>query len=173
MPWYSPNEATLESIRDQFSSYDKAIQSAQDAYDATERSADATIQGYQDILDAEQFQQNGDTQTELDKLADSIAECTVKAPKSGMITSLNVSEGSYPTAEALMTIEDSSALKITVQINEADILNVHEGTARYRQELMLPVIKSLEAEVSRVVNIYNNTAMHKRFRRCCFRRLFC
>ena len=150
-------EATLESIRDQFSSYEKAIQSAQDAYDSAARSADAAIQSYQDILDAEQFQQSGDTQTELDKLADSIAECTVKAPKSGMITSLNVSEGSYPTAEALMTIEDSSALKITVQINEGDILNVHEGQPAV-VKTNATGDKEFEAEVSRVVNIYNTNA---------------
>ena len=148
-------EASLEAVRDQFSTYDKAIQSAEDAYAAAERSADASIQNYQDILDAEQFQQDHTSQTELDKLADSIAQCTVIAPKSGIITALNIAEGSIPTTDALMTIEDTDALKIKVQINEADILTVKEG---------MPAIvktsdtgdKEFEASVTRVINIYDS-----------------
>ncbi len=147
-------EAALEAIRDQLSSYDKSVQSAQDAYAAAERAADAAIQSYQDILDAEQYQQNSDTQSQIDKLAESIAECTVTAPKSGIITSLNVSEGSIPTADALMTIEDSSALKITVQINEADILSIHEGQPAI-VKTNATGDQEFEATVSRVVNIYN------------------
>ncbi|MDE5884253.1 MAG: efflux RND transporter periplasmic adaptor subunit [Oscillospiraceae bacterium] len=150
-------ESSLEAIRDQLDTYDKAVQSALDAYDATERSANITIQNYQDILDAEQFQQNSDSGTELQKLADSIAECTVTAPKSGVITSLNIAQGSIPTTDALMTIEDTDSLKITVQINEADILKIQEG--------MPAVVKTsatgdqeFDATVSRVVNIYNNSA---------------
>lgn len=147
-------ESSLEAIRDQLSTYDNAVQSAQDAYAAAERSADMTIQNYQDILDAEQFQQDNSSKTEIEKLADSIAECTVKAPKSGVITSLNIAEGSIPTTDALMTIEDTDSLKIKVQISEADILNIHEG---------MPAIvktsatgdKEFNATVSRVVNIYN------------------
>ncbi|MDE6087541.1 MAG: efflux RND transporter periplasmic adaptor subunit, partial [Oscillospiraceae bacterium] len=150
-------ESSLEAIRDQLDTYDKAVQSALDAYAAAERSADMTIQNYQDILDAEQFQQNSDSGTELQKLADSIAECTVTAPKSGVITSLNIAQGSIPTTDALMTIEDTDSLKITVQINEADILKIQEG--------MSAVVKTsatgdqeFDAIVSRVVNIYNNSA---------------
>jgi len=148
-------QASLDAVRDQFSTYDKAVQSAEDSYAATERSADATIQNYQDILDAEQFQQDNNSQSELDKLAESIAECTVTAPRSGIITSLNIAEGSIPTTDALMTIEDTSALKVKAQISEADILSVKEG---------LPVTlktnatgdKEFSGKVSRVVNIYNS-----------------
>ena len=132
-------DAAIESVRDQFSSYEKAVRTATDAYAAAERSADAAIQNYQDVIDAEQFQKNNDAQSDLDKLSESIADCVVKAPKSGIITSLNVSEGSIPTTDALMTIEDSNALKITVQINEADILNIHEGQPVLLVLLVLPV----------------------------------
>lgn len=151
-------QAQLDALREQFSAYDSAVQSAQDGYAAAERSADAMIQSYQDILDAEQYSMGNDSKTELDKLADSIADCTVRAPKSGIITSLNVAEGSIPTAEALMTIEDKDALKITVQIAEADILKIKEGmpavvktTATGEQEFA--------ATVTRVVNIYKGGAV--------------
>ncbi|MDE5755334.1 MAG: efflux RND transporter periplasmic adaptor subunit [Oscillospiraceae bacterium] len=150
-------ESSLEAIRDQLDTYDNAVQSAVDAYAAAERSADMTIQNYQDILDAERFKQDTNSGTELQKLADSIAECTVKAPKSGVITSLNIAQGSIPTTDALMTIEDTDSLKITVQINEADILKIQAG--------MPAVVKTsatgdqeFDATVNRVVNIYNNSA---------------
>ena len=147
-------DAALEAIREQFKSYEKSVQAAKDAYAAAERAADTAIQNYQDILDAEQYQQSNDSQTQIDKLADSIAECTVTAPRSGIITSLNVSEGSIPSTDALMTIEDSGALKITVQINEADILNLHEGQPA-TVKTNATGDKEFEAFVSRVVNIYN------------------
>ena len=40
------------------------------------------------------------------ELQESIDKCTVKAPTDGIITALSVAEGSVPTAEAIMTIED-------------------------------------------------------------------
>lgn len=148
-------QAQLEAIRDQLSSFDSAVQSAQDAYAAAERSADAIIQSYQDVLDAEQYSADNSSQTELDKLADSIADCVVRAPKSGIITSLNVSEGSIPTAEALMTIEDKDTLKITVQIAEADILKIKEGMPA-TVKTTATGDKEFPATVSRVVNIYKS-----------------
>lgn len=150
-------EASLEAIRDQLDSYDNAVQSAYDAYTAAERNANLTIQSYQDILDSEQFQKNSTSETELEKLADSIAECTVKAPKSGVITSLNIAEGSIPTTDALMTIENMDSLKIKVQIDEADILNVHEGMSAIVKTAATGD-KEFNAKVSRVVNIYNDTS---------------
>ena len=146
-------ESQLESLRDQFSTYESAVQSAKDSYASVERSANSTIQNYQDVLDNEQFSDSSSSQTELDKLADSIEQCTVRAPKSGIITSLNIAEGSIPTTDALMTIENTDALKITVSIAEEDILRVKEG---------LPAVvktnatgdEEFNATVTRVVNIY-------------------
>lgn len=118
--------------------------------------ANLTIQNYQDILDSEQFQKNSTSETELEKLADSIAECTVKAPESGVITSLNIAEGSIPTTDSLMTIENTDSLKIKVQIAEADILNVHEGISAIVKTSAMGD-KEFNATVSRVVNVYNDT----------------
>ena len=149
-------QATLDQIRDSFSSYDDAVQAAKDAYSQTERTCDMTIQSYQDVLDNEQFTKSEDGETQLE---DAIKDCTVRAPKSGIITSVNVAEGSIPTTDALMTIENKDALKITVSIAEADILKVHEGqkctvktTATGDQEFA--------ATVSRVVKIYSPGQMN-------------
>lgn len=148
-------EESLDAVREQLSSYDDAVQSAYDSYSAVERNADSAIQSYQDILDSEEFQQNSDYETQLKKIKDEINACTVKATKSGIITSLNVAEGSIPTTDALMTIEETDAVKIKVQINEADILNVHEGmTAIVKTSATGD--KEYNAVVSRVVNIYTS-----------------
>ncbi|MEE5993040.1 MAG: efflux RND transporter periplasmic adaptor subunit [Oscillospiraceae bacterium] len=146
-------DSQLESLRDTFPSYESAVTSAQEAYRNAERAADSTIQSFQDVLDNEQYSSDSSSQEQLDKLAEQIENCTVKAPRSGIITSLNVAEGSIPTTDALMTIEDKDALKITAQIAESDILKVKEG---------LPAVikttatgdKEFPATVSRVVNIY-------------------
>lgn len=150
-------DTQLESIREQLPSFDSAVQTANDAYAQTERSADQMIQSYQDVLDNEQFSNDNSSENELKKLEDAIKDCTVRATKSGIVTSLNVAEGSIPTAEALMTIEDKDTLKITVSIAEADILKVQEGqkaivktTATGDQEF--------DATISRVVNIYKSNA---------------
>lgn len=151
-------EASLEALREQFSAYNNAVQSAYDAYTAAEHAADLTIQSCQDILDSEQFQKDNDSKTELKKLADMIAECTVKAPKSGVITSLSIAEGSIPTTDALMTIEDMDSLKISVQISEADILNINKGMSAVVKTAATGD-KEFNAVVSRVVNIYNNSSV--------------
>ncbi len=145
--------AQLDALRESLPSYDSAVQSAKDAYASAERSADAMIQSYQDALDAEQFSNGTDSQTELDKLADAIADCTVRAPKGGIITSLNVAVGSLPTSEAIMTIEDKDALKITVSIAEQDILKIQQGQ-RAVVKTNATGDEEFEAKVSRVVNIY-------------------
>ncbi|MBQ8927787.1 MAG: efflux RND transporter periplasmic adaptor subunit [Oscillospiraceae bacterium] len=149
-------QASLDALREQLPSYDSAVQNAKDAYASAERSANAAIQSYQDVLDAEAYSSDSSSEDQLQKLADSIEECTVRAPKSGIVTSLNVAEGSIPTAAALMTIEDTDALKITVSIAESDILKIHEG--------LKAVVKTnatgdeeYSATVTRVVNIYKSS----------------
>ncbi|MBR2087133.1 MAG: HlyD family efflux transporter periplasmic adaptor subunit, partial [Oscillospiraceae bacterium] len=84
---------------------------------------------------------------------DMIDKCTVKAPKSGIITSLNIAEGSIPTTDALMTIENTDALKITVSIAEQDILKIHKGM-KATVKTNATGDEEFDATVSRVVNIY-------------------
>ncbi len=149
--------AEMEVLNSQLSSYDSAIQAAQDAYAAAERSADSMIQSMQDTIDVGAFNTDNSTEAQLEKLEEMIAACTVKAPKSGIITALNVAEGSIPTAEALMTIEDNHSLKITVKISEADILRIQEG-----QRVIIKTTatgdQEINGSVSRVVNILNAEA---------------
>lgn len=149
---YQSAESEMNAFHEQLATYDTSVQSAYDAYDSAERSADSAIQSMQDVINAEKFNTDTSSQTQLDKLAEQLKECTVTAPKSGLITTLNIAEGSLPTTDAIMSIEDTESLKITVQIKEADILNVKEG--------LKAIIKTdatgdeeINGTVSRVVNI--------------------
>ena len=148
-----------ETFGDSLSSYDEAVQSARDAYNDTVKSADAAIQAAQEAIDDDKFSTDNTVQDQLDKLKENIDKCTVKATKDGVITSLSIAEGSFPTTEALMTIEDTSALRINVTINEADILNVKEG-----QEAVITTTATGEEEftgkVERVVNIMSGQKMN-------------
>lgn len=149
-------DAELEALEGQLSTYDNAVQTAQDAYDNAERSADVSIQSIKDTINSEKYSTDDSSEKKLIKLEEKINECTVKAPRDGIITSISIAEGSIPATDAIMTIEDSSNLKINAQIKEADILNVKEG--------MKAVIKTtatgeqeFNGTVSKVVNISSGT----------------
>lgn len=129
--------AKIESYKTEASSYEeqldplqKAIDSANDNYDSVKRSTDQAIESAQNTVDIQDYQNdsNSSTATQLKNLKTQLEECTVKAEKSGTITSLSVAQGDTPTEGALlMTIENNSQLKITVNIDEKDILKVKEG----------------------------------------------
>ncbi len=155
----NPYQQALEQLRDSFSSYDDAVQAANDAYAQTERTCDMNIQSLQDVIDNEKYTKTDDGETQLKKLEDAIKDCTVRAPKSGIITSVNVAEGSIPTTDALMTIENKDSLKITVSIAEADILKVHEGQ-KCTVKTTATGDEEFAATVSRVVNIYSPGQMN-------------
>lgn len=156
---YEAAKSEYEVLGDQLSSFDTAVQDAKDAYTAVEKRADAAIQAVQDIINDEKYDVDTTIQDELDKLKETIDKCVVKAPRSGIITALNIAEGSFPTTDALMTIEDTSQLRINVTINEADILNVHEG-----QETIITTTATGKEEfsgtVSRVVNIMSGQSQN-------------
>ncbi|HAP79214.1 MAG TPA: hypothetical protein DCQ78_03410 [Ruminococcus sp.] len=151
---FTSTETELDTLESQLSTYDDAVQTAQDSYDSAERSADSSIQTIQDTIDSEKFNTDNSSQTQLEKLAQKIEDCTVKAPRDGIITSLSVAEGSIPATDAIMTIESNSNLKINVQIKEADILNVKEGMkATIRTDATGD--KEFKGTVSKVVNIFS------------------
>ena len=120
-------EAEYKALAEQLPAFDAAVQDARDAYSQAERAADAAIQTAQDVVNAEKFDSDDTTKTQLEKLQEKINKCTVVAPKDGIITAINVAEGSIPSTDAIMTIEDTSQLRIKVEIKETDILSVEKG----------------------------------------------
>jgi HlyD family secretion protein len=149
-------EAEYKALAEQLSTYDAAVQDARDAYTQTERTADASIQAAQDVVNAEKFDSDDSAKTQLDKLQEKINKCTVVAPKDGVITAIDVAEGSFPAKESIMTIEDTSQLRIKVEIKETDILNIKEG-----QKAVITTNatgdKEFTGTVDRVLNIMSDS----------------
>ena len=149
---YESAQAEFEALGEQLKTYDNAVADAQDAYTNAERTADVAIQAAQDAINSEKFNADNSTRAQLDKLQERINKCVVKAPKDGIITALSVSEGSIPTTDAIMTIENTSSLHIDATVNEADILNVKEG-----QKAVITTTatgdEKFTGKVDRVVNI--------------------
>lgn len=56
-----------------------------------------------------------------------IAACTVKAPMSGVITTVSVEEGNSYSGDAIVVIEDNSSYEVTAQIDEYDIGKIQVG----------------------------------------------
>ncbi len=69
-----------------------------------------------------------DLKDQLEQLQKQLADCTLSAPIGGVVTAVNVSVGDKNTAGTTMiTIEDTSSLKVVVNVEEADILKIQEG----------------------------------------------
>lgn len=149
---YKQAESEYEQLKESISGLEEAVYAAQEAYDDAEKSADAAIQSAQDTLDAEQFEEGTSYESQLSELESKIERCTVKAAHGGIVTALNIAEGSIPTTEAIMTIEDDSKLSISVTIDESDILKINDGQ-RAVITTSATGSEEFEGKVGRVVKI--------------------
>ena len=110
---------------------------------ASMRSVEAAQTEYDNVLEStNRAIENAKTQVELDKYKDTdssskdtltdlreqLADCEVTAPCSGVVTSVNMRVGDINTAKTtIITIEDTSSLKLVATVDEADILKLQEG----------------------------------------------
>lgn len=118
----------MDELYPKLPEFDAAIEQARSAYSEAAVSADQLIQSAQDAIDAEQFSTgNESVDDELEKLQEQIDACTIIASNDGVVTALNVSEGSIPMGNQIMTIENMNSLVIRGKVNESDILRISEG----------------------------------------------
>lgn len=149
---YSTVWATLEQLKGGLSAYDDAVTAANDGYKDTESQWNDTIQKYQDVIDNEAFGSTDDNQKKLDKLAEQIEQCNVYAPQSGIITALNVNEGSVPSAPSIMTIVNTDKTVIELTVKETDITKIAEGMKATVTSKVLPG-EEFSATITRIVNV--------------------
>ena len=156
---YLEKKAEYDQLKDSMSDLDDAVYEAQQAYDDAEKMADSAIQSAQDTIDAEQYEESDPYEAQLSELQSKIDRCTVKAAHGGIVTALNIAEGSIPTTEAIMTIEDDSKLSISVNIEENDILKINDG-----QRAVITTTatgdEEFEGKVGRVVKIISGQAQN-------------
>ena len=80
-------------------------------------------------------------------------DCELLAPCGGVVTAVNVSVGDKNTpGQTLITIEDTSSLKMVASVEEADILKLNEGM---RADVTSDATgeESIRGEVTRVVRV--------------------
>lgn len=147
-------EANAELLP-QLSQLDDAVTAAYSSYQDAGYAADLAIQAAQDAVDAEQFTISDATVSDqLKRLQEQIDSCTVVAPADGVVTQINVTEGSVPYAQTLMTIENTAALMIRGTVGEADILRISEGmsceikTTATDQEIIPGSVQRIERFIS-------------------------
>ena len=116
------------------------------------------VETAQNVVDMEKYQSSDNSlSTTLDGLEDQLADCELTAPISGVVTAVNVSVGDSNTPGAvLFTIEDTSTMKITVSIEEKDILRVNEGQEAIITSNALGD-KKMSGIVSKVVKVKNKS----------------
>lgn len=124
---YNTVSTELEQLNSSLIEYENAVANAQDNYNRIVIECDHAIQVANDIVNAYAFQVDTENKLKLEALEKKIGECTVVAPRDGIITSLSVKEGSLPTNESIMTIANNSSLAINATVYETDIFKIIEG----------------------------------------------
>ena len=156
----SEYDGKLETFKSSLEAAQKALDSANDNYASVLKSTDRSVASAQNTVDMEKYQSSttADLKDQLDQLEKQLADCTVSAPISGVVTAVNVSVGDKNAAGTTMiTIEDTSSLKVIVNVEEADILKIQEGmpatvTTDATGE------EEIKGTVTRVVRVKNQSA---------------
>ena len=123
-------QAELDAYPDQLKSAEEAVNTAKSSYSDAETSTNRSVSTAQNTVDMQKYQASTTTESkdQLEQLQKQLADCTLSAPISGVVTAVNVSVGDKNTAGTTMiTIEDTSSLKVIVNVEEADILKIQEG----------------------------------------------
>lgn len=110
-----------------YSSADQACSAAKQTYESAKQQVDAA----QQQLDTAKEQLDSDTALEaVEQLQEQIEDCTIRATSDGTITSLNATVGSAASSAGgtpLATIQNTGALKVSVNIDENDIQQMQVG----------------------------------------------
>lgn len=121
--------AAITEAQITFDTAQTALSEAESTYNTTVRSTNQQVQAAQDVIDTQGIGTDTDSTAAatLAELYSQLEKITITAPQSGIITSLNISTGSMVTTGDLMVIEDNKNLKLSVSIQEMDILKLSEG----------------------------------------------
>ena len=123
-------QAELDAYPDQLKSAEEAVNTAKSSYSDAETSTNRSVSTAQNTVVMQKYQTSTtrDLKDQLEQLQKQLADCTLSAPIGGVVTAVNVSVGDKNTAGTTMiTIEDTSSLKVIVNVEEADILKIQEG----------------------------------------------
>ncbi len=122
-------EDSLTSLYDSLITAQINYLNAIDSYNAAVLAVNQELEGYQLTIQSAVAQSNDSVnQLKLADLQKQLSDCTITAPRDGVISALPVEEGSFvASAGSVATVTDYSEMKIAVKIGEYDILGVNEG----------------------------------------------
>ena len=108
----------------------KAVTTAEEDYQKVLETTNRTIEDAQRAVELDKYK--GSDSSSKDKLTDlkeQLEDCNITAPCGGVVTAVNVSVGDVnaDSKTPLVTIEDTSSLKMVATVEEADILKIEEG----------------------------------------------
>ena len=163
---YTSVKAEADSLQTELDTYPDALKSAEEtintaktSYSDAETSTNRSIATAQNTVDMQKYQTSttSDLKDQLEQLQKQLADCTLSAPIGGVVTAVNVSVGDKNTAGTTMiTIEDTSSLKVIVNVEEADILKIQEGM-QATVTTDATGDEEIKGTVSRVVRVKNQS----------------
>ena len=108
----------------------KAVTTAEEDYQKVLETTNRTIEDAQLAVELDKYKTTDSTSKDkLTDLKEQLADCNITAPCGGVVTAVNVSVGDVnaDSKTELVTIEDTSSLKMVATVEEADILKIEEG----------------------------------------------
>ena len=108
----------------------KAVTTAEEDYQKVLETTNRTIEDAQLAVELDKYKTTDSTSKDkLTDLKEQLADCNITAPCGGVVTAVNVSVGDInaDSKTPLVTIEDTSSLKMVATVEEADILKIEEG----------------------------------------------
>lgn len=124
------HEARLESYKASEESMEAALKTAKESYEDTLTSTNRSVAAAQNTVDMSAYQSDGrdELNNQLENLQKQLSDCSLNAPCGGVVTAVNVSVGdNYIGGQTMVTIENTSKMKVIVNVEEADILKLQEG----------------------------------------------
>lgn len=124
------HKARLETYKASMEAAEAALDSAKESYEDTLTSTNRTVAAAQNTVDMSAYQSDSrdELNNQLENLQKQLADCNLSAPCGGVVTAVNVSVGdNYIGGQTMITIENTSNMKVIVTVEEADILKIEEG----------------------------------------------
>lgn len=108
----------------------RTVEDAEENYQKVLDSTNRAIEDAQVSMQLDQYRDSDSSAKDtLNDLREQLKDCDITAPCGGVVTAVNVSVGdvNMDAKTPLVTIEDTSALKMVATVEEADILKLQEG----------------------------------------------
>lgn len=164
---YSSIKAEVDALQTELDAYSDKLKSAQETinsekshYSDAEVTTNRSVASAQNTVDMQKYQASTttDAKNQLEQLEKQLADCVLSAPIGGVVTAVNVSVGDkYTAGSTMITIEDTSSLKMIANVDEADILKIQEGmNATVTTDATGD--EQIKGMVTRVVRVKNQTS---------------